>query len=50
MAYVIGFYTVDNPPLDKGKYVEVWKKQANGAWKAVVDTFNSDMPASAPAR
>ena len=50
MAYVIGFYTVDNPPLDKGKYVEVWKKQPNGSWKAIADTFNSDMPAPSPAR
>jgi ketosteroid isomerase-like protein len=50
MAYVVGFYTVDNPPTDKGKYVEVWKKQPNGSWKAIVDTFNSDMPAPPPAR
>lgn len=25
-----------------GKYVVVWKKQANGQWKAVVDIFNTD--------
>jgi uncharacterized protein (TIGR02246 family) len=25
-----------------GKYVVVWKKQANGQWKAIVDIFNSD--------
>jgi ketosteroid isomerase-like protein len=25
-----------------GKYVVVWKKQANGEWKAVADIFNTD--------
>jgi ketosteroid isomerase-like protein len=25
-----------------GKYVVVWKKQANGQWKAVCDIFNAD--------
>jgi len=50
MAYAVGFYIVGSPPIEKGKYVEVWKKQANGSWKAIVDTFNSDMPAPAPAR
>jgi len=25
-----------------GKYVVVWKKQANGQWKAAVDIFNTD--------
>ena len=50
MGYVVGFYTVANPPIDKGKYVEVWKKQTDGSWKAIVDTFNSDMPAPPPAR
>jgi ketosteroid isomerase-like protein len=25
-----------------GKYVVVWKKQANGQWKAVADIFNAD--------
>jgi ketosteroid isomerase-like protein len=50
LGYAVGFYTLGNPPIDKGKYVEVWKKQANGAWKAIVNTFNSDMPAPPPAR
>ena len=34
---------------DKGKYVTVWEKQADGSWKVVRDIFNSDMP-SAPAQ
>ena len=28
---------------DKGKYVSVWKKQPDGAWKVSDDIFNSDM-------
>ena len=37
------------PTPDKGKYVEVWEKQADGKWKCEMDTWNSDMPASPPA-
>jgi ketosteroid isomerase-like protein len=40
--------------VDKGKYVEIWKKQPDGSWKCAVDMFNSDLPAApapaAPAR
>ena len=32
--------------MDRGKYVEVWKKQADGKWKVVADMFNSDLPAA----
>jgi len=28
----------------KGKYLTVWKKQANGEWKVLYDMFNSDLP------
>jgi uncharacterized protein (TIGR02246 family) len=30
---------------DRGKLVEVWKKQADGKWKCIVDTYNSDLAA-----
>ncbi len=30
---------------DKGKYLTVWKRQADGAWKIVRDINNSDLPA-----
>jgi ketosteroid isomerase-like protein len=34
---------------DRGKYLAVWKKQADGSWKCVADMFNTDLPpASAP--
>ena len=30
---------------DKGKYVVVYRQQADGTWKAVADIFNSSQPA-----
>jgi ketosteroid isomerase-like protein len=54
MAYVSGTYEValkdasGKPVNDRGKYLEVWEKQANGEWKCGADTWNSDLPASAP--
>jgi uncharacterized protein (TIGR02246 family) len=55
LAYVSGNYEFNetdrsgNPMTDKGKYLEVWKKQADGSWKCVADMFSSDLPAVAPA-
>lgn len=50
LAYAIGTYAFANPPIDKGKFFDVWTKQADGSWKAVVSTFNSDLPVTPPAR
>ena len=33
---------------DRGKYLEVWKKQGDGNWKCGADIWNSDLAASAP--
>ena len=33
---------------DKGKYVMVWKKQADGAWKVLLDISNSDLSPASP--
>lgn len=57
LGYVTGTYEFNEtdangkPKTDKGKYLEVWKKQADGNWKCVADIFNTDLPAapSAPA-
>jgi uncharacterized protein (TIGR02246 family) len=56
LAYVMGVYSITaknpkgKPQEDRGKLVEVWKKQADGKWKVVADIFNSDLPATpAPA-
>ena len=37
------------PATDRGKFVEVVKKQADGGWKCVTDIWNSDLPLPAPA-
>ena len=34
---------------DTGKGLTIWKKQADGSWKVVVDIFNSDTPTVPPA-
>ena len=53
LAYEIGIYEftmpdpAGKPVMDRGKYVVVWKKQADSSWKAIVDIFNSDLPAPA---
>ena len=55
LAYVSGPYeetmtdASGKPVKDRGKYVEVFKKQADGTWKVVADIWNSDLPASTPA-
>jgi ketosteroid isomerase-like protein len=55
LGFVSGTYELTmndasgKPVTDKGKYVEVWEKQADGKWKCGTDTWNSDLPASAPA-
>ncbi len=51
LANAIGTYTLamtdprGKPIADKGKFVEVWKKQPGSGWKAAADIFNSDLPA-----
>ena len=53
-AYTTGTYELTmndangKPINDRGKYVEVWKKQADGKWKVVADIWNSDLAVSAP--
>jgi ketosteroid isomerase-like protein len=54
MAYVTGSYELSEsdaggkPSTDKGKYLEVWKKQTDGSWKCIVDMFNSDLASVGP--
>jgi ketosteroid isomerase-like protein len=48
LVYDVGIYTVitkgkkGKQSTDGGKYLSVWKKQADGSWKAVANTWNSD--------
>jgi uncharacterized protein (TIGR02246 family) len=51
LAYVQGAYSstrTDRKTMeavtDQGKYLTVYKKQADGAWKAIHDMVSSDMP------
>ena len=53
MAWVSGAYELTmndvggKPINDRGKYLEVWEKQADGNWKCAADMWNSDLTASA---
>jgi len=49
MGYTLGTYelTIEQdgtPMVTVGKYVTLWRKQADGSWKVVVDCFNADGP------
>ena len=50
LAYSMGTYEYSlkdaegNPVSDKGKSVDIWKKQADGSWKVAVVIWNSDGP------
>jgi len=49
LGWVTGTYELSEtdasgrPMVDKGKYLEVWRKQADGSWKCVADMFNTDL-------
>jgi ketosteroid isomerase-like protein len=57
LAYETGTYTADNPTpgqpgamsRDYGKYVHVWKRAPDGAWRIHVVIWSSNLP-PAPAR
>ncbi len=50
IGFVIGIYESQindangNPIEDKGKYIEIWRKQKDGKWKCTADIFNSNIP------
>ena len=51
LAYVYGTYTMvmataegEDPVEDRGKYIEIWRRQADGSWRIALDIFNSDLP------
>jgi uncharacterized protein (TIGR02246 family) len=57
LGYAQGAYTetttdpkTKKPVTDKGKYVTVYKKQADGSRKVVADIWNTDMPLPAPGK
>lgn len=54
LAYTQGPYQMSfsdmrgNKFQDEGKYLTVWRKLPDGTWKAVEDTFMSDLPLPPP--
>ena len=54
LAYSRGTYSITVTPAgaapieDRGKYIEIWRKQADGSWKILRDIYNSDLPLPAP--
>jgi len=52
LAYLNGAYELTwndangKPSADRGKTLKIWKKQSDGGWKCIVDTWNSDLPAA----
>ena len=54
MAFLTGTYDLSTndpagkPVKDRGKYLEVWEKQADGSWKCAADMWNSDLETPTP--
>lgn len=50
VGYTAGTYQMTMAGVtEKGKYITVWKKQADGAWKVAEDIFNADEAPKPPA-
>lgn len=51
VGYTVGTYEASmNGATEKGKYVEVWKKQSDGTWKVKEDIFNADTAGPPPSK
>jgi ketosteroid isomerase-like protein len=54
LAFLIEAYELrfddphDVPVSDRGGRLEIWRKQADGGWKCIVDTWNLDAPIAVP--
>jgi len=54
LAYVIGAFELHfgaspgTRESHRGRLLEIWRKQTDGAWKCFVDTWNLDEPAAPP--
>lgn len=49
LGYTSGLYELKlkgtaGAAVDNGKYLTIWKKEADGSWEVLFDTFNSDRP------
>jgi ketosteroid isomerase-like protein len=49
LAYEVGTYSgMMGPIADTGKFLTVWKRQADGKWMIVADIFNTNLPMPSP--
>jgi uncharacterized protein (TIGR02246 family) len=49
-SYNMGFTGPSGKKVsDRGKYATIWKKQADGSWRAVLDMANTDLSPTQPA-
>jgi ketosteroid isomerase-like protein len=48
LAYRIGRYRLGKPAPDCGKFVEVFRRQADGSWRCVAHILNGDSAAGDP--
>jgi uncharacterized protein (TIGR02246 family) len=52
LGYGIGSYACTLPSTsgerlrDTGKFIVIYRRQADGGWKVIADQFNSDLPAN----
>jgi ketosteroid isomerase-like protein len=46
----LNFPGLTQPKVDNGKYLNVWKKDNEGAWKIVAETWNADKSPNAPSQ
>ena len=46
LAYRTGRYRLGKPEPDGGKFVEVFRLQADGSWRCVAEIFNRDAAAN----
>lgn len=44
LAYGTGTFSLARPAPDQGKFVEVYRRQADGSWECIIDMFSSDQP------
>jgi ketosteroid isomerase-like protein len=50
LGYTTGLYELrlkgaaGGAVVDNGKYLTIWKKEPDGFWRVLFDTFNSDRP------
>jgi len=50
LAYSAGTYALSysdsagHRVTDQGKYLEVWRRQGDGTWRMIIESFNADHP------